>query len=317
MAARSPGLLPQILSDTGPLPARHAVDDGVFEPSHIYIAPPDHHMLIDRSGRIRLTRGPKENRFRPAINPLFRSAALAYGPRVAGVLLSGGMDDGVSGLAAIRQMGGTTIVQDPDEAEVPSMPRNALQYVTIDHCLPADRMAPLLQQLSTSDAPVGERAMEVSVMPKKNLEIEVRLAAEAKGFHPDILELGSPSMLTCPECHGALMRLNDKSMLRFRCHTGHAYTAASLLTALTERTEEALWGSVRALEESAMLLGHIADHVTVEGEATVREFRRAAEGALGRAMAVRAILSSADASEPPHEPVDDQRSLPPAETSSD
>jgi two-component system chemotaxis response regulator CheB len=284
----SPRLLPEILSNAGTLPVRYAVNGEAFEPGTMYIAPPNHHMLIEASGQMRLTQGPKENRFRPAVDPLFRSAALAFSTRVAGVVLSGGLDDGVAGLAAIKQAGGLAIVQAPGEAEIPAMPRNALRHVAVDHCLPIKDIAALLEQVSRAPNTQGGNGR---VTPKKELEIEVRMANEKEGFRSDILELGEPSPLTCPECHGVLLRMNDESILRFRCHTGHAYTAQSLLSALTEAVEDALWNSVRAIEESAMLLSHMVSHVAETDVAVAQDYRQASQIALGRAKALRSILA--------------------------
>jgi two-component system chemotaxis response regulator CheB len=287
----SPGLLPEILTREGPLPAAPAANGERFAPGRIYVAPPDRHLLLEAGGFMRLTCGPRENRSRPAIDPLFRSAALAYGPRVVGVLLSGGLDDGVAGLGAIKSTGGFTIVQDPEEAEVESMPCNALRQVAIDRIARVRQIAFLLGELSQGKQPGRARPDEIEAMSNKELEIEVRQSQEKEGYRPDIMELGNPSMLACPECHGTLLRLNDQQVLRFRCHTGHAFTANSLLAAIKERIEEALWTSLSAIEESAMLLGHMANHLPRERDgATSETFRHASEEALGRAQAVRAII---------------------------
>jgi two-component system, chemotaxis family, protein-glutamate methylesterase/glutaminase len=262
-----------------------------FERGVIYIAPPDLHMFLEADGRIRLAFGPKENRFRPAIDPLFRSAALAFGTRAAGVLLSGGLDDGAAGLAAIKAAGGITIVQDPREAEAPSMPQSALHRVAVDHCLRIRDIARLLIRITASGGSLLAPPKEANSMTNKDLEIEVDIAKENRGHISEVLELGTPSMFTCPECHGTLLRLNDEQVFRFRCHTGHAFTANSLLAALTERTEDALWNSVRAIEESAMLLAHMADHVApADDDSLAGEFRRSSEEALRRAQAVRALI---------------------------
>ena len=290
-AADSPGLLADVLTMPGAPSICYAVDGERFERGVIYVAPPDLHMLVEPSGSIRLAFGPKENRFRPAIDPLFRSAALAFGPRVAGVVLSGGLDDGTAGLAAIKAAGGVAIVQDPLEAETPSMPQNALDHVAVDHCLPVREIAGLLMRLSCGGPSHAPPPKASRGLPNEHLAIEVEIAKQNRGHLPEVLELGAPSMFTCPECHGTLLRLDDKTLFRFRCHTGHAFTASTLLAALAERTEDALWNSVRAIEESAMLLAHMADHVPPMDEgALVEEFRRLAEEALRRAQAVRALI---------------------------
>lgn len=133
------GILPDIRGQAGYLPASNARNWEAIRSGRIYVATPDHHLLLERSGHVRITRGPKENRFRPAVDPLFRSAAHAFGPRVAGVVLTGGLDDGTAGPWMIKDRGGTAIVQHPDEALAPSMPRNALKHVTVDHLRAAGR----------------------------------------------------------------------------------------------------------------------------------------------------------------------------------
>jgi two-component system chemotaxis response regulator CheB len=290
----SPGLLPQLLTTPDAPPVRYARNGDVFERGIVYVAPADYHMLVEGDGRIRLAFGPKENRFRPAVDPLFRSAALAFGPRVAGVVLSGGLDDGTAGLRALKSAGGVSIVQDPSEAETPSMPQSALHHIEVDYCLPVQEIAALLTRLAQGEEPFGSRSKPDDAAPGQALALEVGIAKENRGHMSEIAMLGTPSMFTCPECHGTLNRIVDGQLLRFRCHTGHAYTARSLLAALTERTEDALWNAVRAVEESAMLLGHMAEHVLVlEGPALAEEFRSASEGELRRAHAVRSIIAEA------------------------
>jgi two-component system, chemotaxis family, protein-glutamate methylesterase/glutaminase len=292
-SVQSPGLLPELLTLPGSLSVRYAQNGEPFERGLIYVAPADYHMLVEAGGVIRLAFGPKENRFRPAVDPLFRSAALAFGPRVAGVVLSGGLDDGTAGLVAIKAAGGVAIVQDPLEAEAPSMPHSALRHVRVDHCLPVREIAGLLIRLSSGGGSRATPPKQGRAMPDKDLEIEVQIASENRGHLPDVLELGAPSLFTCPECHGTLLRLDDEKMLRFRCHTGHAFTASSLRAALSGRTEEALWNALRAIEESAMLLEHMAAHVPPPDDAAVAEdFRLASEAELRRAQALRALIPS-------------------------
>ncbi|MBV9489368.1 MAG: chemotaxis protein CheB [Verrucomicrobia bacterium] len=253
------GILPQILENAGPLPASNARDWEPIRSGHIYVAPPDHHLLLDRSGHVRLSRGPKENRFRPAVDPLFRSAAYAFGPRVIGLILTGWLDDGTAGLWAIKQRGGTAVVQHPDDALAPSMPRSALKHVAVDHCVALKELASLLAELVRTPAP------EKGTLPvSKRLETEVSIAQEDNALEAGIIDWGDPSLYACPECHGVLLQLKEGSNLRFRCHTGHAYSLETLLAEFTERTEETLWNAIRSLEESALLMqrmaAHLADH---------------------------------------------------------
>lgn len=251
----SPGVLARILDEAGPMPATYAARGERFEPGRIYVAPADQHMLI-APGKIELTRGPRENRFRPAVDPLFRSAAQTYGPRVVGVILTGGLDDGTNGLWTIKQLGGTAIVQDPAEALAPSMPLSALQHVRVDHTVRIAELAPLLVRLAATpaDMPEGDR-----VVPE-NVKIEVSIAMEDNAAEAGVRRLGDPSNYACPECHGVLLQMKDETPLRFRCHTGHAYTLDSLLSEMDEVIEDSLWNAIRALEERAMLMRQAGTH---------------------------------------------------------
>ncbi len=277
----SPGVLDMILQRAGPLPAVQPRDHEQIRPGTIYVAPPDHHMLVE-PGRIRLSRGPKENRFRPAIDPLFRSAAQIYGPRVIGVILTGGLDDGTAGLWAIKRLGGTAVVQDPEDALVNSMPLSALKYVRVDYRVPLIEMGPLLVLLTRSEA--EEKGVEVP----ENLDIEVRIAKQEPGIDLDVREIWETSSYTCPECHGVLLKLEEGGRIRFRCHTGHAFSADSLLADLTEGVEESLWSTIRSIEESVMLLRHIARHMREIGETkSAEDFWTKANEAQERAEIVR------------------------------
>lgn len=251
----SNSMLPEILNRAGKLKAKHPNDGEPIKLGKIYIAPPDHHLLLE-SDRIRLTKGPKENRFRPAIDPLFRSAAYSYGSRVVGVVLTGALDDGTAGLWAIKDRGGIAVVQDPAEAEQPSMPASALANVQVDHCLPLSEIPPLL--ITLSQQVVGERR---SPMPK-DLEIETKIALGADAADLDVKQLGEISEFTCPDCHGTLVKLTNDKLLRFRCHTGHSFGGASLLAELTDSVEQSLWTAIRAVEERIRLLKHLAQHAS-------------------------------------------------------
>jgi two-component system chemotaxis response regulator CheB len=232
----APGVLDVIFGTAGPLPVRLATNGERIEPGRVYVAPPDHHLIIE-PGRVRLTRGPRENRFRPAVDPLFRSAAQTYGPRVSGIIVSGGLDDGTSGLWAVKQLGGTAIVQDPDEALVASMPQSAMRNVRVDHVLPVAEIAPLLLRLAAmpADAPEGIHAVP------HEIEVEVKIAGEDNAREAGVMKMGTPSAYACPECHGVLLQLKDAVPQRFRCHTGHGYTLESLLSDMDEGIEDSLW----------------------------------------------------------------------------
>jgi two-component system chemotaxis response regulator CheB len=281
-APEAPGVLADILDRAGPLPTAYAVEGDRILPGRIYVAPPDRHLVIEPN-RVRLTRGPKENRFRPAVDPLFRSAAQVYGPRVIGVILTGYLDDGTAGLWAVKQLGGTTVVQDPHDALAPSMPASALNQVRVDHCLPVAEIAPLLARLTA--APLEEEG-EYEV--PEELDIEVKIAKENTALDVGVLKLGEPSNYACPECHGVLLQLKEEKRIRFRCHTGHAYSVDSLLAEITEGVEDSLWNAIRSVEESVLLLRHMAEHLGGgENGHPTAEFLARAQQAQRRADLVR------------------------------
>ncbi len=283
VAPDSPGYLPEILTRAGPLHAQNARDRQPFQHGCVYVAPPNRHLMLDASGRMRVTRGPKENRTRPAIDPLFRSAALAFGPRVIGVVLSGGLDDGTAGLRGIKMCGGITVVQDPADALVSSMPATALRHVSVDFCRPARELAPLLVDLVKQPIP---RQIIPEADMRKQLELEVDIAKGGRHSQA-VTQLGRPSLFTCPECHGTLMQIRGEKPWRFRCHTGHAFTADSLLSELTGTTEEAIWNAIRSIQESSMLMSHLADHWRATDPDIADELVRKAEAAQRRAELVR------------------------------
>jgi len=260
IASDSPGMVAKIITNAGPLPASFPSDYHKIYQGHLYVAPPDHHLLVE-DGFIRVTRGPKENRFRPAIDALFRSAAYIYGPRVVGVVLTGMLDDGTAGLWAIKYRGGTTIVQNPEEARASSMPQSALQNVDVDYCVPLKEIAPLLVQLAqTPTAAEGDYPMSES------MKVEVSIAKEKTAIERGIQDLFEPSFYTCPECHGVLLQIKEGESFRFRCHTGHAYSAGSLLKEGEEEIEDSLWAAIRSLEERIMLLEQLAENLTTHNK---------------------------------------------------
>ena len=259
MPADIRSVLPEVLNRHGSISAANAYDKEPIKPNRIYVAPPDRHMLVEKD-HVRVTRGPKENRFRPAVDPLFRSAAHSYGRQAIGVILSGALDDGTSGLWSIKHFGGVAVVQDPRDAEVPSMPENALYEVEVDHVVPIDGMAELLVRLSRESIDASDEIMEDS----KLIETEIRIAEADNAFESGIMGLGKLSPFTCPECHGVLTELKDGKRPRYRCHTGHAFSADSLLANVTENIEDSMWSTIRGIEESIMLLDHMGRHFAEE-----------------------------------------------------
>ncbi|KLO29813.1 protein-glutamate methylesterase [Mycolicibacter heraklionensis] len=249
----APSVLARILDRAGPLPAETATAGTPMEHGKIYVAVPGHHLLVDR-GKIALSEGPTENGHRPAINALFRSIALAHGRRATGVLLSGVLDDGVLGLSAIRSRGGATIVQTPDDALFPAMPKNAIHAGVVDHQATAAEIGGLLEKLA--DREIEETEMK----PDTRMELENRIAM-ARRFATDFdtEELGPPSGYVCPDCHGALIAVSEGN---YRCHVGHAWTGDALLQARDDEVGNALWVAVRSLQEKAKLSRRLADQVS-------------------------------------------------------
>lgn len=247
--------LPTLLSTRGPLPAVFATTGIAPQSGMIYVAPPDHHLLLE-NGLLRLFRGPKEHFARPAIDPLFRSAALHSGRGVVGVILTGMLDDGSAGLNAIKACGGTAIVQDPEEAFEPSMPRSALSCVAVDHVVGLDAMADLLNKLAQ---PVERDVPEIPEWLRAEHEISL-----GHGGLEDLARVGVPSRFTCPDCGGALSEMVHGKPTRFVCHTGHAYSLRSLAVAHEASTETTLWAGLRALQEKEALLHRLAQNQAME-----------------------------------------------------
>ena len=251
--------LPEILSRVGALPAAHAAHGMAVQPGRILIAPPDRHLLV-RNDRVELSRGPRENHSRPAIDPLFRSAARAYGPRVVGIILSGALYDGSLGLMAVKMRGGIAIVQDPIEAVVESMPRSALKLVTTDYVLGAAEIATVVADLATApvetrgEAPVAETDERISVV-----------IAEDFAEQADNGRAAETTVYTCPDCGGVMWQDGAGQDLRFRCHVGHAYAPEIFLSQKSEEFEAALWTSLRLLKEKATLTRQMAARARAAG----------------------------------------------------
>jgi len=251
-------MLPQILERAGNLPAGQARDGDRIEPGRIYVAPAGFHLTVMR-GRMAVTRGAREHGHRPAIDPLFRSAAVAYGRRAVGVILSGSLHDGTVGLREIKRAGGVAVVQDPNDTEWPSMPLSALRHVNVDHIAPASQIGTLLQEL------VATPSRSAASMPdgdENRVKDELRELTmhEDERNHP-----GEPSPYSCPECGGVLWELRDGELIRFRCRVGHAYTSETLTTEQAVTVEHALWSALRALEEHAAVRRRMAERALLNG----------------------------------------------------
>ena len=284
---QSPGVLPDILARAGALPAMSPRQSERLRAGWIYVAPPDCHLIVE-PGLVRATKGPRENRFRPAIDPLFRSAAQVYGPATVGVILTGNLDDGTAGLLTVKQLGGVAIVQDPGDAMFPSMPAHALEYVKADHVVTMAALPALLQRLVGSHV-----AAVVSAAP--DVEVDVNIAREVNAMDAGVEGLGDPSAFACPECHGVLLRMKAAGPACFRCHTGHAYSMDSLLAEMNDGIEASLWGSIRALEESALLVQQLAAHVREHDPDKAERLTRRMAEAHRQAKIIRDLVTLMDA----------------------
>lgn len=251
--------LPEILSRATSLTADHASHGDVIRPGHIYVAPPDRHMMID-DDEIHLSRGPRENHSRPAIDPLFRSAARAYGSRTVGIILSGALYDGAAGLASVKARGGIAIVQDPEEASFSSMPRSALGLAEADYILTAERIGQQVGVLAQKDVDHSGAEIMIDEDDRMSQVIERDFVAQAKDTRTHEL-----TMYTCPDCGGVLWQVETGPRGRFRCHVGHAYAPEVLLDQKSEELEAALWSCVRLLREKATLTRQTADRSLSEG----------------------------------------------------
>lgn len=261
-----PSILPDLLSARGPLQAVHPEHGQALRAGTIYVAPPDQHLLFTADA-VRLSRGPRENHARPAIDPLFRSAALHWRERAVGVVLTGDLDDGSAGLRAIKDCGGTAVVQDPADAVEASMPASALASVQVDHCLPLAGIAAALVRI-VGHEPAAHAARASNAVAREQEIFEGRRVME------NLDAVATQSPLTCPECGGSLWELKDERPLRYRCHTGHAYSARSLDFAQSETAEHTLWSSVRALREREMLLRRLANVAQATGDSAQAEAGR-------------------------------------------
>jgi two-component system, chemotaxis family, protein-glutamate methylesterase/glutaminase len=286
-APSSPGILPLILDRAGPLPAAHARNGERIRGGRVYVSPPDFHLLL-KPGKMELTRGPTENGFRPAVDPLFRTAARAYGPRVVGIVLSGGLDDGTLGLTHIKNNGGIAVAQDPAEAVFPGMPASAIANAAVDHVLPVAEMPALLSRLASVPLPKG-----AAMSRSGNGRPDVAEAGTARLLTNDTP--GPPTSVTCPDCGGSLWEVKDGKLKRFECHVGHSYTALSLMAEKDSQLEMSLWSALRALEENADLRRRMARRSggTIGPMAELaRRYERQADEAEQRAAVLREVLTS-------------------------
>lgn len=279
-------VLPNILNRAGALKAFHPEDGETIRMGRIYVAPPDRHLLVE-TGFIRLSHGPRENGTRPAIDPLFRTAARAYGSSVVGVVLSGTLDNGTVGLLAVKNRGGMAIVQAPEDALYNSMPRNAIENVEVDRVLPISEIPDALVDFARQ--PVAEASEPIS----KSIEYASEIAELEKSVMNSDRKPGKPSEFVCPECGGVLWEKEESNLLHFRCRTGHAYSEKSFQALQSEQLEEALWAAYRSLQENASLYRRMARR-TAKFDRNLKRLQRyeeRAQKAEQHAEQIRQILS--------------------------
>ena len=276
-------VLPAILARAGRLHVASATDGEPLRPGHVYVAPPDSHLLVE-DARVRLSQAPRENGHRPAIDPTMRTAAATYDRATIGIVLSGSRDDGTAGLIAIKARGGTAIVQDPDEALYPAMPRSAIEHLTPDAVLPIAAMAAwILRHSPNSDPPGSEPDMAF----EHNTD-DPRLALAEDGGEAPHTAAGRGTRFTCPDCGGVLFERREGNLERFECSIGHVLSIESLSNAQAESLENALWAAVRALEDRAAMLKRLAGRADGGNHRrSAKTFERQAEEALARAATIR------------------------------
>ncbi len=282
IAPHGQSAMPAILTRAGCLPAKHPRDGEPVQHGHIYVAPPDQHILL-QDGVIRLSRAPTENGQRPAVDVLFRSAALTYGRRVVAVVLTGNLDDGTIGLAVVKKYGGVAVVQDPEQADYPSMPLSATQHVAVDHVLPLCDIAPLLVELASQPLPEEAGPLNLEGRDMKE-ELERGIDKEDEGI---------PADLSCPDCGGGLRESLVNGVVHFRCRTGHAYGQETLLAKQSDVIEGALWAAVRALQENAALARRMERRMRQSGKVGVmieERYQRRAQEAERHAEVLRKLL---------------------------
>ena len=264
--AHGSSILTDILSSKAQLPVSQAIDGQPIERGHIYVAAPDRHLLL-LGETIRLGPGPRENMARPAIDPLFRSAALSFGSRTVGVVLTGMLNDGASGLAAIKARGGTTIVQHPLDAESDQMPLAALEASEIDYVAPVGDIAGTLIDIVRMEAGPSPATTDA-------LRLEVEIAAGARLGSQHLRDLADPSALSCPDCQGVLSEIRGSRPLRYRCQIGHGFTGEFLASRIDD-VDEAIRIAMRIMEERVTLVERMARDARDTGRGAVAELYEA------------------------------------------
>ncbi len=298
--AESPSMLGKIIDRAGPLIAKAAEDGEPIQLGRVYVAPSNFHLLVEsgvksnngsgqrsssKLGHIRLHKGPTENRHRPAIDPLFRSAAVAYRSRVIGVVLTGFLDDGTSGLLAVKRCGGVAIAQDPTDAKYPDMPTNAIAAVDVDYKLPIGKIAPAIARL------IQEPASPMKDIPA-DIAMEARIAGRTSSDISKEQRIGHLVPMSCPECSGPLWQIDTDNVRRYRCHVGHGFTAKALIATQDAILEQALWAAMRTMEERANLSANMARDETKRGRYKSAEvYEERAQTSKTHAQVIRQLLT--------------------------
>lgn len=274
--------LPWLLARCGALPAAHGVDGEMVVPGRIYVAPPDHHMVVEND-RVVLTKGPRENWARPAIDPLFRSVARCYGSRAIGVIMSGGFNDGTAGLYTIKQFGGISIVQDPFDCVSPNMPQSAIANVQIDHVVPAADIGLLIARVVAEFGQDADAVTTSELVPDKQ---------QKQGMTAEFT-LDAPVAVTCPDCGGALRRSEMGTLIQFSCHIGHVYTAEVMLAAQFLVLERFIEQAMRSLSERAELCRQMLARLDEDASAEARKqvWRDALQEAIDQTAPLRTVLT--------------------------
>lgn len=283
VGAASRSFLPKIIGRSTHLTVQQAETGQPITPGHIYVAPPDFHLLVN-GGKVILNHGPKENRHRPAIDPLFRSAAEHHGARVIGVILTGALDDGTAGLQAVKQCGGIAVVQHPEDALVPGMPTSALQFVDVDYCVRLAPLPALLRRIIKSPAGKPQAAGCHQQQKLASLRDTMTIKQMEENY-------GAPSALVCPECNGPIWETSEGKVTQFRCLVGHAFSPESFAAEEAVAVERALWVAVKTLQERASLLRNLSDRAySLDQTITGSNFRQQSRENEEHAEVIRGIL---------------------------
>lgn len=293
--------LPWLLARVGTLPASHAVQGETIQPAHIYVAPPDHHLVVEAKA-MALTRGPRENMARPAIDPMFRSAAEAHGDKVIGIILTGGLNDGTAGLMKIKARGGICIVQDPAGAFGPGMPQSAIDNVAVDHVCGVDAMGPLLVRLVAARRSEPDAGQEAAQTPERthgpavgngqDHEDADLTSAQEEGMTAQFT-LHRPVAVTCPDCGGALRQHETGSLTQFGCHIGHVYTAEVMMAAQFLAMERFVEQAMRSLSERGELCRVMMEKAGTGDPGAARQWAAAMDEALEQTAPLRELLTRA------------------------